>query len=155
MRHYSRIAMGFAFYAISGSLTLLLLVVLLRIFGPFLEMRYIVPVTELTFHTEECVGRDAIYSGVLDKTFYPGGAEARFLGLNLFDTDNPANLIRWRRVVDDDLSPESRPARVQNISVYAFEGCGRAFTAHTRHESPLTGFVLRMNFGPFLEGDDG
>lgn len=126
-------------------------IALVKIGGPIMEVRYIPPVRELTFDRFVCQGPDVIAAGVLNKTIWPDGSEAEFLGLTLFTTTDPRERLSWRRLNPADLSPASRPGGLQTITLYVEEGCGVPFTANTRHASPWTGFVMRMQFGPFQE----
>lgn len=122
----------------------------LQAFGPRIEVGIKAPLNGLTFDEFVCQGGDVVASGVLDKAFY-GAGEARFLGLTLLTPEVPRQRLAWDRVDLGDQSPQSRPAGIQLISIKIVGGCGVPFYAYTRHESPITGWVLPMSFGPFNE----
>lgn len=122
--------------------------------APVIEEGLIQPVQFLHFDQRICVGDDAVVSGLLDKTKYPkvlgaGGEEAELLGLTFYDDKKPANRLAWRRVNENDKSPESRPYGEQTVAVFVYGGCAAVLTVTTRHKSPITGFVYTMTWGPF------
>ena len=137
-----------AISALVFSLILGVFYISFRTFGPYAEMQFKRPLEYLLLAQVRCEDRDAIVSGVMDKTAY-GEGEAEFLGLTLLSTNIPHTRLPYERVNLGDLSPESRPAGIQTIAIRVLDGCGVNFTAHTRHESPITGLVLPMSFGPF------
>jgi hypothetical protein len=130
----------------------------LQAFGPRIEVWIKAPLNSLTFDEFTCQGDDVVASGVLDKAAYGTSRdethdtiEAQFLGLTLLTPEVPRQRLAWGRINADDQSPESRPAGIQLISIKIVGGCGVPFYAYTRHESPITGWVLPMSFGPFNE----
>lgn len=116
--------------------------------GPTIEGRFLHPVSALSFDIARCVGDDAYIFGNLDKRAYSGGVPADLLGLTLFPIDG-GDRLAWRRIDPTDKSPESRPSGKQGLGVFVSDGCGVEFTAHTLHESPITGFIIAGKFGPF------
>lgn len=125
------------------------------LFGPSLEMTIIKPLHHLSFENVECVDvSDGIAVAYLNKTAYPFGTHAKYKSLSLYTTDSIPHRLAWSRVVEDDNSPEDRPAGEQYFKIYIFDGCNKEFVAYTRHRSPISGLTLEMKWGPFNTVDD-
>lgn len=106
------------------------------------------PVQMLDLYERDCGDGFFIVFGFLNKTKYPNGIEAEYLGMLIYDADDPPNLIPWGPVVENS-NPKSRRHGEQSIEFKIYGPCDMVFTADTRHKSPLTGDVRSMQWGPF------
>lgn len=138
------------YYASMGFCALILIWVpfqsLMGTFGAQMEMRIIQPLLSFEIREVVCVDESrGLAAGVIDKTAYPGGIEADFIGMTIYDTNFPRNRLPWHRPAQDS-SPQSLPPGKQSNVIVIEGGCHTPFRIHTRHRSPLTGNILRMSW---------
>lgn len=106
------------------------------------------PVGDLVLDKRDCIEGGFVVSGLLDKTKYPNGREAEYIAMLIYDVARPPSLIPWGRTVESS-NPPSRRYGEQSIDFIIYGPCDVVFTADTRHESPLTGDIRAMRWGPF------
>ena len=112
------------------------------------------PVSLLALDKRECKDGYFVTSGILVKTRYPMSDDienesAKFLGMLIYTVENIPERLVWRTTIEDDLSPASRRYGKQSIDFVIEADCDVIFTVDTRHESPLTGRVREMRWGPY------
>lgn len=110
------------------------------------------PVQLLVLDHRECLGDSFIVSGLLNKTKYPNGKEAEIQAMLIYSVGEPGKpprLYEWRRTDADTDKLISRRYGEQSIDFIIEGPCDMAFTVDTRHESPLTGDIRPMRWGPF------
>lgn len=108
------------------------------------------PVRLLELDGRICLDEGFIISGYLDKTRYPTGEEATFKDMLVYNTDPLPKRIPWTRTDENDESPKSRRYGEQSIDFVIKGPCEGIYTVDTRHESPLTGRIITMEWGPYF-----
>ena len=106
------------------------------------------PVGVLILDHRNCIEDGFVVSGLLNKTRYPNGKEAEYIGMLIYDTGDPPSLLPWGPTVESS-NPASRRYGEQSIDFMIYAPCDVVFTADTRHISPLTGELRPMRWGPF------
>lgn len=120
--------------------------------GPQVEQRFIQPVKSFEVLRTKCDPETLAMEifGVLNKTEYPGGTEAEFLGRVFYTAGQPRNTLPHRPVFERDQTSENRAPGLQTFE-YTLEvrDCNERFYMVMYHRSPLTGNKLRTQWGPW------
>lgn len=141
-----------------AALCAFLLWIAVNVFVPMAEKAIYPPVVSFDMVPLTCQGDHLIVRARLNKQEYWGGTDADYKGLTLRLVSLDRKDILWNewfseeelRAAQRNRNKKSRPAGLSTFDLILLDTCGKAFTAHTEHVSPITRLRIKMRWGPFF-----